>query len=68
MAQRGPEFAKVYTGKALIADPIYQYAWFTVPGPEFPGEKTEKDLLDTPWLQRLRRIHQLQSARWVYPA
>ncbi len=68
MGQRGPEFAKVYTGKALIADPIYQYAWFTVPGPEYPGEKTEKDLLDTPWLQRLRRIHQLQSARWVYPA
>ena len=53
MGQKGPSFANVYTGKALIADPIYQYAWFTVPGPEFPGEKTEKELLDTPWLQRL---------------
>jgi HD superfamily phosphohydrolase len=25
-------------------------------------------LLDTPWLQRLRRIHQLQSAWWVFPS
>ena len=27
----------------------------------------EEDLLDTPWVQRLRRISQLQSARWVFP-
>ena len=53
---------------ALIADPIYQYASFTVPVAEGGGEKTEKDLIDSPWLQRLRRIYQLQSARWVYPA
>ena len=68
MKARGTEFAKTYKGKALIADPIHQYAWFTVPVPESPGEKTEKDLIDSPWVQRLRRIHQLQSARWVYPA
>ena len=61
-------FPHIYRGMALIADPIHQYAWFTVPDPACPGEKTERDLLDTPWLQRLRRIHQLQSARWVYPA
>ncbi|MDO8722651.1 MAG: HD domain-containing protein [Syntrophales bacterium] len=52
----------------MIADPIYQYTSFTVPSADFPPEKTEKDLLDSPWLQRLRRIYQLQSARWVYPA
>jgi uncharacterized protein len=62
------EYAKSYRGRALIADPIYQYASFTVPTPEAPDEKTEKDLIDTPWVQRLRRIFQLQSARWVYPA
>ena len=28
---------------------------------------TEQDLIDTPWVQRLRRIPQLQSARWVFP-
>jgi hypothetical protein len=35
---------------------------------DLSSERTEKDLLDSPWLQRLRRIGQLQSARWVYPA
>ncbi|HSW43609.1 MAG TPA: HD domain-containing protein, partial [Patescibacteria group bacterium] len=30
-------------------------------------EAAEEDLLDTTWLQRLRRISQLQSARWVFP-
>jgi hypothetical protein len=62
------ETAKSYWGKALIADPIYQDIWFTVPSPDLPPEKTEKDLIDSPWLQRLRRIYQLQSARWVYPS
>ncbi|MDI6776213.1 MAG: HD domain-containing protein [Syntrophales bacterium] len=61
-------YPKIYKGLALIADPIYQYASFTVPSADFSPEKTEKDLLDSPWLQRLRRIYQLQSARWVYPA
>lgn len=55
-------------GTALIADPIYSYIPITVPDPAFPGETTEEDLIDTPWMQRLRRIHQLQSARWVYPS
>ncbi len=62
------EYANVYKGMALIADPIYHYASFTVPTPDFPLEKTEKELIDSPWVQRLRRIFQLQSARWVYPA
>ncbi len=58
----------VYRGMALIADPIHQYAFFTVPQDNDQKETTEKDLIDSPWLQRLRRIYQLQSARWVYPA
>ncbi len=57
-----------YKGTALIADPIYNYIPFTVPDSSNPSEKTEKDLIDSPWMQRLRRIHQLQSARWVYPS
>jgi HD superfamily phosphohydrolase len=61
------EYAGTYKGMALIADPIYRYASFTVPTAD-GGEKTEKDLIDSPWVQRLRRIYQLQSARWVYPA
>jgi len=57
-----------YRGTALIADPIYSYIPFTVPEPADAGAATEQDLIDSPWMQRLRRIHQLQSARWVYPS
>ncbi len=58
-----------YDGCALIADPIHEYVTFTVPydRPD-PSEATEKDLIDSPWVQRLRYIFQLQSARWVYPS
>ena len=60
--------SSAYAGMALIADPIHAYAFFTVPREDDPAEKTEKDIIDSPWMQRLRRIYQLQSARWVYPA
>src|SRR5512147_172020 len=61
---RGEEF---YDGTALLGDPVHGYVSFTTPRPSFP-EKTEKDLIDTAWMQRLRQIYQLQSARWVYPS
>jgi len=48
----------------LIADPIYHYMVMT---DRMEGEGTERDVIDTPWVQRLRRIFQLQSARWVFP-
>ncbi len=57
----------IYKGIALIADPIHSYIPFTVPR-EGIKEKTEKDLIDSVWMQRLRYIYQLQSARWVYPS
>ncbi len=59
----------------LISDPIHGYLELTkrrspaetraagLP----PEDVAEDDLLDTAWLQRLRRISQLQSARWVFP-
>jgi HD superfamily phosphohydrolase len=59
--------ADTYQGRGLIADPIHQYILYTRPG-AIPGEATEQDIIDTPWVQRLRRIPQLQSARWVFPA
>ena len=49
----------------LIADPLYGYIEITKGDSAEPGERT---LLDDPWLQRLRRIHQLQSAWWVFPS
>jgi HD superfamily phosphohydrolase len=59
--------ADTYRGRGLIADPIHQYILYTRPG-GLAGEATEQDLIDTPWVQRLRRVPQLQSARWVFPA
>ncbi len=59
----------------LISDPIHGYLELTKrlsraesAGASLPDEDAaEDDLLDTAWLQRLRRISQLQSARWVFP-
>src|SRR4030043_646801 len=51
-------------GTGLIADPIYHYIVMT---DRIEGEKTERDVIDSSWVQRLRRIFQLQSARWVFP-
>ena len=59
----------------LISDPIHGYLELTkrlsrAESAEagLPDEDAaEDDLLDTAWLQRLRRISQLQSARWVFP-
>jgi len=59
----------------LISDPIHGYIELTKrlePADSAalglpPETCAEEDLLDTAWLQRLRRISQLQSARWVFP-
>src|SRR5215212_4303283 len=59
----------------LISDPIHGYVELTkrLSAAEsraagLPEEDAaEEDLLDTAWVQRLRRISQLQSARWVFP-
>jgi len=59
----------------LISDPIHGYIELTkrlsaaaASASGLPAEAAaEVDLLDTAWLQRLRRISQLQSARWVFP-
>jgi HD superfamily phosphohydrolase len=59
----------------LISDPIHGYIELTkrltrehaaALGLE-PEDAAEGDLLDTAWVQRMRRISQLQSARWVFP-
>lgn len=58
-----------FDGVALLADPIHGYISFTVPyNNKASLEQTEKDLIDSPWVQRLRYILQLQSAHWVYPS
>src|ERR1700732_3807261 len=56
----------IFDRESLSSDPIHGYIAY-VSGTK-PGEHTEQTLIDHPWLQRLRRIHQLQSAWWVYPS
>src|SRR5262245_42242308 len=58
-----------YEGLALFADPMHEYIPFTVHVEGTPGARdiTEKCLIDALWVQRLRYINQLQSARWVCP-
>ena len=56
-----------YSRVNLSSDPIYRYLRITRGGPGgVAGEASEQDLVDAAWLQRLRRIHQLQSAWWVF--
>ncbi|MBF6605090.1 MAG: HD domain-containing protein [Chloroflexi bacterium] len=60
----------------LISDPIHGYIELTkrlsaaeAAAAGLPTETAaEEDLVDSTWLQRLRRISQLQSARWVFPS
>ena len=42
------ETPRTYRGKALIADPIYQYILFTVPSAGLLPEATEQPLIDFP--------------------
>lgn len=55
-----------FTRESLVHDPVHGYVPFVSVVPE--GETSERALLDHPWLQRLRQIHQLQTAWWVYPS
>lgn len=52
--------------ESLCHDPIHGYIPFLSTAPA--GETAERTLLDHPWLQRMRQIHQLQTAWWVYPS
>ena len=56
-----------YSRVNLSSDPIYRYLRITKGGAGgVAGQAAEQDLVDAAWLQRLRRIHQLQSAWWVF--
>jgi uncharacterized protein len=67
--------ARPFAAVNLISDPIHGYIELTKRlSPAEAAEAglsaetaAEEDLLDSAWLQRMRRISQLQSARWVFP-
>ena len=62
---RGP-----YRTESLVHDPIHGYIPFCTPasGEDTEHETFESELIDHPWVQRLRQIHQLQTAWWVFPS
>jgi HD superfamily phosphohydrolase len=75
MASMPPSRPHPFAAVNLISDPIHGYVELTKRlsrsesgAAGLPSEDAaEQDLLDSAWLQRLRRISQLQSARWVFP-
>jgi len=56
-----------FSRENLSHDPIHGYIRFTSSAGIPEGEVAEQQIIDHPWVQRLRHIHQLQTAWWVYP-
>ncbi len=54
-------------GENLSHDAVHGYIPFISNASLVPGEVSERQIIDHPWVQRLRQIHQLQTAWWVYP-
>ncbi|MCA9104154.1 MAG: HD domain-containing protein [Planctomycetales bacterium] len=57
-----------YRRENLCHDPIHGYIPFVSNHGLREGETSERQLIDHPWLQRMRHIHQLQTAWWVFPS
>ena len=56
-----------YLRENLSHDPVHGYIPFTSDKELEQGEVSERQIIDHPWVQRLRQIHQLQTAWWVFP-
>ena len=56
-----------FQNESLSHDAIHGYIPFSSPVGLPEGEISEQRVIDDPWVQRLRQIHQLQTAWWVYP-
>jgi HD superfamily phosphohydrolase len=57
-----------FSTESLSHDPIHGYIPFVSRSGLPDGETAEQDVIDHPWVQRLRQIHQLQTAWWVFPS
>jgi HD superfamily phosphohydrolase len=51
----------------LSYDAVHGYIPFVSDRALEGDEVAERQIIDHPWVQRLRQIHQLQTAWWVYP-
>ncbi|MFG0336195.1 MAG: HD domain-containing protein, partial [Maioricimonas sp. JB049] len=57
-----------YGAESLAHDPVHGYIPFISKSGLPAGETSEQAVIDHPWVQRLRHIHQLQTAWWVFPS
>ena len=57
-----------FIGESLVHDPVHGYIRFVARRDGVDDAAVEADLIDHPWVQRLRQIHQLQTAWWVFPS
>ena len=57
-----------FVTESLSHDPIHGYIPFISRGSLPKGEVSEQEIIDHPWVQRLRHMHQLQTAWWVFPS
>lgn len=53
--------------ESISYDPVHGYIAFTASTDRPDEEVTERQIVDHPWVQRMRQIHQLQTACWVFP-
>lgn len=60
--------APSFDAQNLTYDPVHGYIPFTSGVGLAAGEVSERQIIDHPWVQRMRQIHQLQTAWWVFPA
>lgn len=56
-----------FQSENLSHDAVHGYIPFVSDAGLASGEVAERQIIDHPWVQRLRQIHQLQTAWWVYP-
>lgn len=56
-----------FQSENLSHDAIHGYIPFVSRGGASGDEIAERQIIDHPWVQRLRQIHQLQTAWWVFP-
>jgi HD superfamily phosphohydrolase len=57
-----------FANESLSHDPIHGYIPFIARSGLPAGEVAEQEVIDHPWVQRMRQIHQLQTAWWVFPS
>jgi len=56
-----------FRSENLSHDAVHGYIPFVSDAGLPPGEVSERQIIDHAWLQRLRQIHQLQTAWFVFP-